>query len=97
VRADAIRLRHAVSALARETLHRVRRPDAVHFDLDGDSATAILRVIVHGRHEEDPERYPFDVETVPFELARRIAVAHGGSLSFESRDGAAVATLALPR
>jgi light-regulated signal transduction histidine kinase (bacteriophytochrome) len=97
VRADPVRLRHAVAALARETLHRVRRPDAVHFDLDCVASAAILRVTVQGRHEEDPERYPFDVETVPFELARRVAVAHGGSLSFETRDGAAVATLALPR
>jgi signal transduction histidine kinase len=97
VPADAHRLRHAVIALARETLHRVRRTDAVRFEVDGDCASAILRVAVEGHHADDPELYPFDVETVAFELTRRVAAAHGGRLDFEARDGAAVATLTLPR
>jgi K+-sensing histidine kinase KdpD len=97
VHADAPRLRHAVVALARETAHRMRRDDAVRFDLDGDSSHAVLRVAVEGRHADDPDLYPFDVETVAFELARRVAVAHGGSLGFEARDGLSVATLSVPR
>jgi hypothetical protein len=97
VRADELRLRHAIVAFARDTLHRVRREDAVRFDVDGDAASVLLRVTVEGCHEDDPERYPFDVETVAYELARRIIVAHGGSLGFEAHDGLAVASLTLPR
>lgn len=97
VRVDVPRLRHAVEALVRETVHRMRRSDAVRFRLEGDAATVALRLGVSGRHEEDPEGYPFDVETVAFELARRVAAAHGGALRFETRRDSASAVLSLPR
>jgi signal transduction histidine kinase len=97
IRGDPHRLRQAISALLRETLHRARRDDHVRLRIDADETSVALHVTVSGGGDTEPSGYPFDEETVAFELVRRVAKAHRGSLRFATRGEEAVATLRVPR